>query len=527
MSSRIRSTDAVAISPDGTTIVYAASEGPGRTRNGCFARRLDQIATVTLPGTDRATAPFFSPDGESVAFWADNTLKRTRLDGTTSPVIICAAESFLGGTWTLDGTIVFGSTSNGLQQVDADGGAPRPLGTLDPARPEIDHHAPAMLPGGRALLVTVHEGERRFRVDVLVPGTGARRTVVDDGFDARYISTGHIVYATGTALFAAPFDLARLERSGPPVQLQDGVSTDRREGHARYSLSDAGTLVFLPLVPQARRTLAWVDRSGNSTPLPIEPRAYWTPRLSPDGRQFAVVVEEQESLQIWIHRFDNGTFSRLTSEGRNWAPVWSRDGSHLIYVSERNGQWQLIREALDGRAVPEVLLTSADDELAPGALSADGRSLVYVKRSPSGNAELRMLDMERRHATTIDGLPDRAGMPVLSPDGRWLGFTGWVDVRPSIFVRRFAGAGPVRQLIEGAGLHDLEPYGRQTLLPQPSRCVGRLAGGRHFRAAIRPGSRGGGRSRKAALSQAFTDALGVPGFDVSADGRFLLVLSTS
>ena len=325
---RVRFTGAPAISPDGTTIVYVASEGLVATQQ-LYVRRIDQIATTRLPGTEMARNAFVSPDGKSVAFWADNTLKRTRLDATGSPATICAVELFLGGTWAADGTIVFASANNGLQQVDADGGMPRPFSAVDPSRAEIDHHAPAMLPGGRAALVTVHEGERRFRIDVLMLATGARRTVIDDGFDARYLSTGHIVYSTGAALFAVPFDLSRLERSGPSVQLQDGVSTNRREGDARYALSDTGTLVFLPLPPPAQRTLAWVDRAGNTTPLPLEPRAYWTPRLSLDGGQFAVVVEDRETANIWIHRFDNGTFRPLTSHGRNWAPVWSRDGSHL------------------------------------------------------------------------------------------------------------------------------------------------------------------------------------------------------
>ena len=171
---RVRGTGTPAISPDGTTIVYPASEGLVASQQ-LYVRRIDQIQTIKLPGTEMAASAFFSPDGESVAFWAGNTLKRTRLDGTASPVIVCTVESFLGGTWTADGMIVFASTNNGLQQVDADGGVPRPLSVVEPSRSEIDHHAPAMLPGGRAMLVTVHEGERRFRIDVLMLATGARR----------------------------------------------------------------------------------------------------------------------------------------------------------------------------------------------------------------------------------------------------------------------------------------------------------------------------------------------------------------
>jgi hypothetical protein len=422
---------------------------------------------------------------------------------------------------------VFGSTNSGLQRVDAGGGVPQPLSAPDRFHSEIDHHAPAMLPGGRALLVTVHQGELKFRVDVLVLDTGVRRTVVDDGFDARYLSTGHIVYGAGTTLFAAPFDLARLERSGPPVQLQDGVATDQREGHGRYALSDTGTLVYLPVVPQARRTIAWVDPSGRSTPLPIEPRPFWTPRLSPDERQIAVVVEEQKASHIWVYRLDNGTFSRLTSEGRNWAPVWSRDSSHLIYVSQRNGQWQLIRETLDGQALPEVLLTSADRELEPGGMSPDGRALVYLRRLPSGSAELHVLDIERRQTTAIDGLPDRIVMPVVSPDGRWLGFTGWGPGQspPSISIRRFDEAGSVRQLVAGAGY-----------------TVWNRAGDKLYFRSRRGGAQGSPEDgvfvlpfdpirgvatgpEKQLFRKAFADWYGVPGFDVSGDGRILLVQS--
>jgi serine/threonine-protein kinase len=519
----LRFTGVPAISRDGSTIVYPASEGPVETQQ-LYVRRIDQTATVTVRGTQGADYAFFSPDGESVAFWAANKLQRTRIDGTSAPVVICAVESFLGGTWTADDMIVFASTRKGLQQVEAHGGVPRPVTALDPARSEIDHHAPAMLPGGRAMLVTVHDAERRFRLDVLTLATGARKTLLEDGFDARYMSTGHIVYAAGSALFAVPFDLARLALTGPPVQLIDGVWMNLVEGRAAYSLSDTGALVFLPRPPPAGGTLAWVDRDGNATPLPLDPRDYWTPRLSPDGRQVAVVVEEQEIPQIWIHRLDNGTFSQLTSNGRNWSPVWSRDSSRLFYVSEKDGKWQLIREALDGRAVAEVLLTSTDDEVAPGTLSADERSLVYVKRSPGGQTELRVLDLDRRQSSRIDGVPARLGMPVLSPDGRWLGFTGWTAAPPAIFVRPFGDAGPTRQLIDAAGY-----------------TVWNVAGDRIYfrtRRGAPPGSSDDGifevpfdpvrgvvtGPERQLFRKAFADWRGVPGFDVSPDGRFLLVL---
>ena len=319
--------------------------------------------------------------------------------------------------------------SKAFTSVNAAGGSPQALGAADPAQ-LIDHHAPAVLPGGRAVLITVHEREQQFRIDALKLGTAERRTVIEDGFDARYISTGHIVYGSGNALFAAPFDPERLEPSGPPIQLLDGVSTDRSQGDAHYSLADTGALVFLPLVPQPRRTIAWVDRSGRTTPLPLEPRAYWTPRLSPDGKRMAVVVQDQEARQIWIHHFDRRNVQPPHPGG---AQLGAGVVARRLTVDLRvRAKWSVATQTR-GRSMaaplPKCCCTSAQGELAPGAVSVDGRSLVYTQGSPKGDAELRMLDIDRRQSTTMAGLPNRVGMPVLSPDGRWLGFTGWIPVR--------------------------------------------------------------------------------------------------
>jgi Tol biopolymer transport system component len=259
----------------------------------------------------------------------------------------------------------------------------------------------------------------------------------------------------------------------------------------------------------------------------MEPRTYWAPRLSPDNRRFAVVVEERGAFHIWLYRFDNGTFSRLTSEGLNWAPVWSGDGSHLIYVSERNGQWQIMRDTLDGLALPEVLLTSADREVEPGGISDDGRLLVYLERPPTGRVALHVLDMKRQQTTTIDGLPDQVGMPVVSPDGRWLGVTGWGPglVPPSIFVRRFGEPGPVRQLVEGAGYTVWNRKGDRLYFRTRRGGVQGSPEDGIFELPFDPLRGVATGPERQLFRTAFADWLGVPGFDVSADGRILLVLT--
>ena len=292
---RLRFAGMPVISPDGTLVVFPAGEGP-TDKQRLFFRRVDQLTTTALPGTEGAFMPFFSPDGRSVGFWADNQLKTIRLDAAASPVVICAAGSFLGGAWAADGTIIFGSF-DGLRRV-APGGRRAAAGDHRESL-EIRHQGlPAqILPGGRALLISVHDGDAPFRIDVLTLATGARRTVVARGSHAEYSPTGHIVYAAGDALFAIPFDVDRLTvtGTGAPVKLLGGVETFpfALDGAGGFALSATGTLVFRPEPPPAHRTLVWADRSGVTTQIPIEPRTFWTPRLSPDGRQFAVVVDDR------------------------------------------------------------------------------------------------------------------------------------------------------------------------------------------------------------------------------------------
>ncbi len=210
--------------------------------------------------------------------------------------------------------------------------------------------------------------------------------------------------------------------------------------------------------PNARhRSERWYGRIVRESPrtLPIEPRTFWTPRLSPDGRQFAVVVYDKGRRNIWVYRFDNATFTPITSEGINRAPVWTRDGLRLTYLSERDGVRHLMSQPSDSSAPAESLLTSQSDDLFPGSWSADGGSLVYVdSATTTDNSELRVLQIAGRQVAAVSGIPARSNRPAISPDGRWLAFgipPSEASGRPAIYVRPFPGPGPSRQFVDGGG----------------------------------------------------------------------------
>ena len=333
----------VAISPDGTQIVYVAN-------SQLHLSNLDEVASRPIQGTDEdPTSPFFSPNGQWIGFYSfrDAQLKKIPVTGG-APVKLCDAGFPFGASWGGDDTIVFGRPE-GILRVSANGGAPEVLVEAEEAE---QVHGPQILPGGESVLFTTTRATGASRWDqaeIVVQSlvTGERKVLWSGGADARYLPTGHIVYALEDDLFAFPFDLARLEVAGGPVPIVEGVRrAANAQASAHYGFSERGSLVYVGGGDAADRlgVLALADRRGVVSALDVPPAHYRSPRVSPDGENVAVETRENDGGTIWVYELSGDTaIRRLTHEGNRTRPIWTPKGrARDLRVRERRGHGYLL-----------------------------------------------------------------------------------------------------------------------------------------------------------------------------------------
>ena len=253
-----------------------------------YLRMRDQLPAVAIT---EGVSPFFSSDGQWLGFWQEGQLKKVSVNGG-APIVLCASAIPFGASWASDDTILYGQGPGGIWRVSAAGGTPENLVKVNAGERA---HGPQLLPGGRAVLFTLGQGGEGWddaQIVVQSLDGGARRVVVAGGTDARYLPTGHLVYALRGSLLALPFDVGRLEVTGGPVPLVDDVaqSVGGVTGAAQFAVSGDGTLVYVPassLSVAATARFVWVDRMGHEEPVSAPPRLYLVPRLSPDGGRVA------------------------------------------------------------------------------------------------------------------------------------------------------------------------------------------------------------------------------------------------
>ena len=335
----------IALSPDGQRLVYVANRASQRQ---LFVRDLDESEAKGLAGTEGATTPFFSPDGRWVGFFSGVTLKKVSPAGGTPVPLAVVPPVNRGASWGLNDAIYLTASPNGgIASLWGDpensderavaNGSWGPIALPQPSSGQLSFRWPDVLPSGKGVLFTLDTGAGfdNARISVLDLETGQITLLVDGGTYARYVRSGHIVFARDGSLLAIPFHDERLEVYGEPVQVVDGVATDQ-EGAAHFSVSVNGTRAFVSGdVWDSSRRLVWVDRRGGVDPLPAPPRAYLQPSLSPDGRRIAVTIADGSNTDIWLSEVARGTLTRITSHpGEDFNAVWSPDGNRVVFSSE-------------------------------------------------------------------------------------------------------------------------------------------------------------------------------------------------
>jgi Tol biopolymer transport system component len=448
---------AIAVSSDGTQIVYAADRQ-------LYLRNLDEWEARPVAGTQQdPSAPFFSPDGRWIGYRArdDLQLKKT-LVGGGAPVTLAPIEDPYGRpVWGADDRIVWGQ-STGIMTVSANGGTPERLTeTSAPAG------MPQALPDGKSVLFFTGD---YLNGEIVVRSleTGEEKTLISGVFP-HYISTGHIVYGLGDVLFAVPFDLDTLELTGGPVPLVEGV----RGNPMQYAVSDSGTLVYLPGdVGSTERTLALVDRNGVVERLNVPPKAYLSPRVSPDGQTLLVQSAESGGDVIWAYDLEGDrAIQQLTFEGDNQRPAWSRDGERITFSSDRDGTMSLYWMPADGSGVAERLTTAEEGTSHwMGSWSPDGKMLVFnVERVLATDWDILALSVDTGETEVLYDTPGMAYLGAeLSADGQWLAYAaGESSANLDIYVEPFPPTGARRRISQSGGYWPLWTPAGDELIYRP------------------------------------------------------------
>ncbi len=432
------------ISRDGRRIAYVeAGDRGGRIA----VRDLAADEVTPLPGSEGATALFFSPDGEWIGYFMENALRKISVaGGAPIDVSTTGGNDIPGASWGSDGSIVFPrGWTGGLWLVKETGGEPREVTRIDTQRGEVSHRWPQLLPDGRHVLFTMKMADMTtFDEAPIAVGdiaTGETKTIMVGGFRARLVGS-HLVYCRGGTLFAAPFDLARLEITGPARPVVREIVHNPNNGGACYAISGDGTLVYAGGTARSGSgTLVWVDRTGAETAITSEHLNYASPRLSPDGRWIAICNREAND-KTWLYDLERNAPTRLTSgAGNEHNHAWSPDGRWLAIETDATGHGDILRVAADGGGVVETLVTTPDPGLEL-AWSPDGSWIAYTASDSKTGPRIWVVPTTPpRVARPLSASAYLEYGPEFSPDGRWIAYGSEESGQGEVYVQRFPEPG--------------------------------------------------------------------------------------
>jgi Tol biopolymer transport system component len=471
----------LAVSPDGRYVTFVASRPAARSQ--LWLRALDSLSAVALPGTEDASFPFWSPDSQSIGFFAEGKLKRIQASGGGIQTL-CDAPNNRGGAWGGGGFIVFApNPTDPIHRVPASGGVPTPITALDPSGQQTSHRFPSLLGDGGGLLYLAREGGQRAIYARSGEATEAKR-VLSAGLSAAYVPPGYLFFVRERSLMAQPFDTSALQLKGEPTAIAAPVGGSTVY-HAAFSASANGVLAYASRIALTGQ-LTWFDRGGTPRGTVGPPADYMGFQVSPDQKQVALTLtdEAQDSTDLWLLDLARDVPLRVTHDPRTDASAcWSPDGRRLAFRSDRLGTDDLYVRAAGSAGEDEPLFLSAALQKFPTDWSADGGFITYHSPGATG-WDLWTFSVTRRSNTPFLRTQFNEIHGRLSPDGRWMAYASDESGVMEVYVRSFPAAQDPVRVSKGGGS---EPHWRADggelffMAPDRSLMAVRVEAGSRFR----------------------------------------------
>jgi Tol biopolymer transport system component len=456
-----------AASPDGRSVVYVGTPGPGGA--ALWIASLASGETRPLPGTEGALMPFWSPDGASVALFAPDGLRKIRIaDGSAERICTIPADLAGGGSWNDGGTILFSVGPSGwIRSVPAGGGEAKPLVGPDESRKEKGYWWPQFLPDGRHFIFSIssNEPESAGLYVASLDSPNDKKRILPVSARAVYAAPGYLLFLRDKQLLAQRFDARHLEVKGDATPIAHSVASAIEPGWGWFTSSANGRLAYMSEgTSESDTELVWLDRKGQRLGAVGQPARYGQIALSPDGKRVAVEIPDSRGPNdLWVVDVERGVASRVTADpAGEWDPVWSPDGRELVFGSDRNGTKDLFRKSLQVNE-PESLVLRSSAHKYPESWSPDGKTLLYVSAaeghpqsvwgvSPAASGEPELL-LENGFA--IDE-------PHVSPEGHWLAYTSVDSGEWEVYIQAFHKPGErVRVSVGGGGQPKWRGDGRE------------------------------------------------------------------